>query len=226
MLAVAISTLQTTDMNNDVEVRLARHAPPIARVIANSLKTASARSHIASLVAGMNGVFCLKSEHDAQHVTVSIRDGVINVKGGLDKRAVPVIIVDWNKMSSEGYEPRAEGVWRRPFFSLKVSKLMSEPPPNWADSAKRFWAVASKTAHTPERLVVTCPKEARSLTFGEGDSTVEIVGSATNLSDVFTGSAVLADSVATGKLQVHASLEHLAGLSDAGIDILCGEARG
>ena len=182
----------------------------------------------------MKGTFALASTKDPQAVTVELKSGRVSLTTGVSTNADVVFNVDLAKMSDPGHKPKIKGYLRHPYLTYQVAKLFSIPPPNWTDSAKRYWSAASDTPYTPASLRITCTDDNKSLCFSEGNAEgnaegsteAEIIGSASKLSEVLTGNEILAQAVMRGHIRTRASMQHLAALSHTCVRILLGETSG
>ena len=122
--------------------------------------------------------------------------------------------------------PKITGAWRHPVLTYKIGQLLSLPLPNWADSAKRFWAATSDLPNMPGQLTVTCTDEGRSLSFGEGLTSFEIQGTTNQLESLLVGQSLLVVEASGGNVRIRGTLEHLTGLSHAGQKLMLGELDG
>lgn len=202
------------------------NAPPIVRIFASILRSSASRRPVANLISQMTGTFAISSIKDPQRVSITVHNNVISLKHGVSRDAKIILHVDLNKISDKEHPPRIENFWRHPLFTYQVGKLLSEPPPNWADCAKRFWSAASSLPDMPGQLLITCTDDDRSLSFGDGESKAEIIGHSTVLTALFLGQDVLVSAVISQKVRLRASMRHMAGLSNAGLDLMMGEIHG
>lgn len=212
-------------MSSQPEVVLEADASPIVRIIANNLKLALHEERIVRLMRSMRGSFALASTKDPQAVTITITSDNIHLSTGVSPRTKVVVRIDFDKMADPRHKPKIEGMFRHPYFTYQIGKLLSVPLPDWNDSAKRFWAAANGLPDMPAGLKVTCSDEDRSLNLGEGDDS-EIVADAHRLAELFVGNSILANEVQRQRIRVKLSMRHLAGLSNAGIKLLLGESHG
>ncbi len=206
-----------------LEVVTEEDAPPLVRVFANRLRLSLQRPGSQDVIAGLETVFALKSSKNAQALTISVKKGILELTHGVAPMADIVVTMDFDN-------PRAptqvSGLWRHPLVAYKVGKLISLPLPNWADSAKRFWAMICDEPGVPAKITFTCTDEDRSLSFGEGDPEVGIIGKSVVLEDVLAGNSLMIHLVAGGKLRYRGTMGHLASLSQAGQKIMLGELHG
>jgi len=198
-------------------------APPIVRVFANRLRLSQQRPGSMKVMAGIRARFTLKSARNAQAVTIDVDDGKIHLSHGTSSKSQITITMDFDRPNAG---KQVDGLWRHPFLAQRIGKLLALPLPNWAESAERFWAMIEDQPGIPPRIVITCTEEGRSLVFGEGESAVEIHGSASVLEDVLAGNSLIALQVMKGKLRFRGSLKDLAQLSAAGQKIMLGELHG
>jgi hypothetical protein len=218
-------------MSEPPQITVEDDAPPIVRVFANRLKHSATRPAGEHLINAMQGTFALESTTDPQAVTIKISGGCVELSGGVSRTSNVVLHVDFNKLGEVGYKPKIDGFLTHPHLTYQIGRLLSLPPPNWADSAKRFWSLVFELPDMPRTLKITCTNESRSLSFGEttdaqAEPDTEIIADSSTLAEIFTGNAVLLNEVVGGKAWVRTSLQHMAGLSQAGIRMLMGEISG
>lgn len=207
----------------EVEVVVAAGATPVARVMASRLRAASGNKRVAALVRRMRGSFAIRSATDPQHVTVALKAGKVKVKPGVAQDADLVIEADLSKLDSPGYKPKVSGHWRHPRLARQVSRLLRAPLPDWQSSAQKFWAASAALPDLPSKLTILCQDEGSSLSLGSGESVAELHGKSQDLAKLFLGHEVLAYEIFRDKIKVKMTLQHIAGLSDAGIDLLMDE---
>jgi len=210
-------------MAQHYEVTTDKEATPMVRVLASTLRLALQRPETQKLLSGLDGSFTVKSINGAQAATYTFDGNQVSLKAGKSKAAKVMIEADLDDPSAK---PKITGLLRHPIAAMRFGELLSLPLPNWADSAKRFWAATYDLPNMPEKLIITNKDEDRSLTFGEGIETVELIGTTNILEPLFAGHSILSLDVMTGKLQYRGSLEHLTGMSNACQKLLMGELDG
>ncbi len=203
-----------------------RNASPMVRVMGNSLRLQSSRPSVADLIGSMNGVFSIASVTDGQSLTISAEHNRLHLVSGVSGDHEIVLHIDFAKSKMPGYRPKIDNFWRHPRLTWQVGKLLSEPPPSWTDSAKRFWDASKNLPFMPNGIEITCTDEHRSLTVGTADPEVKLAGTSSVLADMMIGSSVLLENIFTGRMSAQASLKHLAALSDAGITLMMTEPVG
>lgn len=201
-----------------VQITTETDASPIIRVLANRLRHAFRDNDARP---GFDAVVELISAADARRISVQVAKDAIHLKSGASSNRHLAITVDFNTMNVSNIE----GHWRYPLIAMKVNKLLNQPDPHWADSAKHFWSLVSDEPGVPGSLVITCRDEDRSVTFGEGPG-IELVGTAKHLNEALTGSSLIAMMVITGQLRFRGSMQDLADISQAGQKIMLGELHG
>ncbi|MBT4159692.1 MAG: hypothetical protein HOC70_14055 [Gammaproteobacteria bacterium] len=206
-----------------VEVVTEEDAPPLVRVFANRFRLSLQRPQSQDLVSSLETVFSLKSTKNAQAVTITVSKGKLELTHGVAPNSDIVVSMDFDNPKASTH---MSGQWRHPFAAYRVGKLLSLPLPNWADSAKRFWAMTCNEPNVPAKVTITCTDEDRSLSFGEGETATEIIGRSAVLEDVLAGNTLMLHLVIGGKLRYRGTMEHLAGLSQAGQKIMLGELHG
>ena len=206
-----------------LEVVTEDDAPPLVRVFANRFRLALQRPGSEKVVSGLETVFSLKSSKNAQAITISVQKEKIELSHGVSPGSDIVVTMDFDNPKASG---KVTGLWRHPFVAYRVGKMLNLPLPNWTDSAKRFWAMIGDEPGLPSKVTFTCSDENRSLSFGEGDPAVEIIGQSAILEDVLAGNALMIHLVAGGKLRYRGRMQHLAALSQAGQKVMLGELHG
>ena len=78
----------------------------------------------------------------------------------------------------------------------------------------------------PGQLIVTCTDEGRSLSFGDGSSSFEILGTTHQLETLLVGQSLLVVEAMGSNVRIKGTLEHLTGLSHAGQKLMLGELDG
>ncbi len=210
-------------MTQSYEVSIQSEATPMVRVLASTLRLALHREETQKLLSGLNGSFTVKSIKGSQAATYTFEGNQVSLTSGPSANAKVMIEVD---LDDHHVKPKITGLLRYPLAAYRFGQLLCLPLPNWADSAKRFWAATCDLPNMPEKLIITNTDEDRSLTFGEGIDTVEIIGRTRRLEPLLAGQGILAEEVMTGKLQYRGSLEHLTGMSNACQKLLMGELEG
>ncbi len=214
---------QTSTQMSHLEVTIEPEATPLVRVLAKTLTLGLQRSETQALLASLRGVYTVKSIKGPQAATYTITHEEITLTAGRARNAKVTIETDFDDPS---VKPKISGLFRHPLAALRFGKLLSLPLPNWADTAKRFYAAVQHLPDLPETLTVTNIDESRSLSFGEGGSSAEIIGTSAALESLLAGQDILVSMVMRGKLQFRGSLAHLSGLSNAGQKLLMGELDG
>ncbi len=215
-------------MSSQPEIVLEEDAPPIVRVLANNLRLALVKEGVANLLDSIEGTFSLVSTRDPQKVTVTVGGDKVRLSSGVSSKSKIVIHLDFDRMSDPTQKPMVVGLYRHPWFAYKVGKLLAVPLPNWADSAKRFWAAAADLPDVPSSLKITCTDEQRSLVLGEESEgeEYEIVADSNTLAELFAGNTILVNEVLYQKIRAKLTMQYLAGLSNAGVKLMLGEIHG
>lgn len=203
-----------------IDVTTESDATPLVRVIANQL-----RLSLRSYDVGSNFTACvtLQDVDGNRAVNLVINGPQVRVANGTAKSSDLTVVLDFDNPAAP---TKLNGAWRHPLKALKIASLLSQPGPNWADSAKRFWSVAGDQPELPECLVVNCTNEDRELSFGSGSHKIEIHGHSSSLNQAFTGENLIALMVVTGQLQFRGSMQDLAYLSQVGQRIMLDDAHG
>ncbi len=210
-------------MSNKLELVVEDEAPPLVRVFANTLKLTLEQPKGRKLAAAAKGIFSLQSTRGPQAVTIDIGVDEIKLTHGCSDRSQLVLQMDFNNPK---LAPKVIGLFRHPLLAYRIGKLLSVPLPNWADSAKRFWAATHELSDMPDKLIITCTNEERSLSFGGGDSQVELYGSSNHLESMLVGNSLLVQDTIAGKIRFRGTLQHMAGLSQACQKLMLGEING
>lgn len=205
------------------EVNVEAEATPLVRVLASTLRLALQRAETHKILAGLEGQFTIKDLNTPRAATYTIEGEDISIRAGTSRNAKIVIEADLDNSSAK---PKIHGLFRHPLSAKRFGQLLELPLPNWADSAKRFWAATHDLPDMPEKLIVTNKLEKRNLTLGDGIETVEIIGNSKVLEPLLAGHGILADDVMRGRLQYRGSLKHLTGMSNACQRLLMGELDG
>jgi hypothetical protein len=206
-----------------IEIKVQADSPPVVRVFANTFRLTLSKPEGEALINSMQGVFALKSSKDPQAMTVKISGNVVALSAGVASDAQIVVTANFDNPAEK---PQIEGLFRHPLLAYKVGKLMDLPLPNWADSAKRFWAATSELPDMPDAITVFCTNEDRSLTLGEGNG-LEVHGKSGVLEQLFAGNSLLAGELASGRIRMrNSSLREVAAISSAGQKIMLGELHG
>lgn len=204
-------------------VNIDREATPLVRVLASTLRLALQRLETHKVLSRLDGTFTVKSMKGTQAATYTFEKDRVTIKAGTSRKAKVIIEADLDDTS---IKPNITGLYRHPFASIYFGKLLSLSLPSWADNAKRFWTVTLGLPNMPEKLIITATDESRSLSFGEGVNSAEIIGKASQLGPLLAGQSILVDDVMRGKLQFRGSLKYLTGISHAGQKFLVGDLDG
>lgn len=196
---------------------------PIVLMFKTMLEHALSNLRHAELARSIKGSFSLVSTTDPQSLTISLNDNIVSLKHGVGKDSKIIIHLDFSRMRESGYKPRIEGLFKHPLFAYQIGKLLSFPPSNWADDAKRFWDAAGSIRGMPDGMKLICTNEGRELNLGGGEEIVEITGDSTNLSNLFAGSSVLINELMQGKLQMRGTLKTLTVLNGVTLKSMMGE---
>lgn len=198
-------------------------AAPVVCVFANTLTLAlqqAGSTANASLLKGLNAVVSLKSCKDLQALTIRIYDQQLDLSTGVSPDAQLLVTMDFDEPDKT---PEVIGAWRHPILALRISRLLSLPLPDWTITASRFWQLTWQEPFMPGRLVLTCSDTAQSLSFGDGTPRLEIIGNADSLSSLTAGNSVLAQEAMAGRLKIRGQLQHVAGVSGAGLKLMLRE---
>ncbi len=212
-------------------------------MLANWLRLALPGAAGARLV---TGTFAVTSTR-GQAVTISMSrhsgQAVISLASGISDAARLLFHLDFNNLGDPDYKPLIDNqcqgkmcgrvgnsvrAWlRHPWLMRQARQLLALPFPPWQEGAARFWAAAATLPDMPRSLLVTCSDEEQCLTLSEGkpdagEPDAEIVGKPLPLARLFAGHTVITRAVYTGKLRSRASAQHLAGLSNAGLELMLG----
>jgi len=210
-------------MSHKLELVIEDEAPPLVRVFANTLKLTLEQPKGHKIAAAAKGIFALQSTRGPQAVTIDIGVDEIRLTHGCSEQAQVVLQMDFNNPK---LAPKIIGLFKHPLLAYRIGKLLSVPLPDWADSAKRFWAATHELSDMPDKLIITCTNEERSLSFGGGDSQVELYGSSDQLESMLVGNSLLVQDTIAGKIRFRGTLQHMAGLSQACQKLMLGEING
>ena len=210
-------------MSTQKKIYFDREASPLARIFCNTIKLANQKSAGQAIIEGIATCFSLKSSKGPQAITIDINRDSVRLSDGVSPNSSIVIEMDFDNPAAS---PKITGAWKHPVLTYKIGQLLSLPLPNWADSAKRFWAATSDLPNMPGQLTVTCTDEGRSLSFGEGSTSFEILGTTDQLESLLVGQSLLVVEAMGGNVRIRGTLEHLAGLSHAGQKLMLGELDG
>jgi hypothetical protein len=195
---------------------------PIVLMFKTMLEHALSNREHAETARSVQGSFSLVSTTDPQSLSIDINDGVISMEHGVSEHSKVIMHLDFNRMTEPGYKPKVVGLFKHPMFAYKVGKLLSFPPTNWADEAKRFWDVYSSTKGMPDTMKLIITNEGRELVFGEGPELVVITGNSKNLASLFSGSSVLINELMRGNLKMRGTLKHMTVLSGVSLRSMVG----
>ena len=196
---------------------------PIVLMFKTMLAHALSNREHAAIAQSIEGSFSLVSTKDPQSLTIDIHGKTINIQHGIGKKSKIMIRLDFSKMSEPSYKPKIEALIKHPISAYKIGKLLSFPASNWADDAKRFWDAAGSVKGMPEAIKLNCTNEGRKLVLGDGTEIVEIIGSSTSLSSLFSGSSVLINELMQGNLQMRGTLKHMTVLNGLTLKSMIGE---
>lgn len=206
---------------SDPVIVVAQDAPPVARVLAQTLRRAATDPGLAASIRSLRGGFALRSAKDPQAATIRFGDGKVEVVGGIDKEALVVVTADLDRMGQPGApKPKVEGALRHPLFAMKASKVL-EPKPagGWREAVRDFVSRAEGRGGLPDPLLVVCEDDRSELRIGrDGSPRLEIHGSADALKAVFVGDAHPGEAWLGGRIKVLADFEtvqRFAGLAQA-----------
>lgn len=209
-------------MASGFEFKLEDDPVPIVLIFHTMLARALSDPGHARIATSIKGSFSLASTMDPQAITIGIDGGTISLKHGISGDAKIIIRLDFNKMSDPDYKPKVEGFRKHPFFAYKVGRLLTFPTSNWSDDAKIFWDITHSISRMPRAIKFISTDESRDLTLGHGEPEVEISGTASNLSNLLSGSSVLVSDLLGGKLRIKGSLEHMTILSEVTLNLMLG----
>ena len=210
-------------MSTKKKIYFDKEASPLARVFCNTIRLATQKPAGQAIIENMAACFSLKSSKGPRAITIDISRDSVRLSDGVSPQSSIVIEMNFDNPAEK---PKIRGAWKHPCVTYKISQLLSLPLPNWADSAKRFWAATSDLPNMPGQLTVTCIDEDRSLSFGDGSTSFEILGTASQLETLLIGQSLLVAEAMGGNVRIRGSLEHLAGLSGAGQKLMLGELDG
>ena len=188
----------------------------IARRI-EDICTSPAGARLAGSLTGV--VFALMT--DRESITVTVGRQSFHLQTGVLPSARVAFQLDINRLGEPGYRPTVgkRGLWH-PWLCRRISRLLAMPRPTWHRRAADFWAAGSGLPDMPRCLKVTCTDDQQSVTLGKGEPEAELIGQADELERVLAGRRVLFNEVMRGRLQIRASMQHLAGLSNAGLEFM------
>jgi len=210
-------------MGTQKKIYFDREASPLARVFCNTLRLANQKPAGQAIIEDLVTCFSLKSSKGPQAITIDINSDSVRLSDGVSPQSSIVIEMDFDNPDAR---PKIGGAWKHPVLTYKIGQLLSVPLPNWADSAKRFWAATSHLPNMPTELVVTCTDERRSLSFGDGSSSFEILSTTNHLETLLIGQSLLVVEAMQGNVRIKGTLEHLTGISHAGQKLMLGELDG
>lgn len=210
-------------MSTQKNIYFDREASPLARVFCNTIKLAAQKPAGRAIIDEITTCFSLKSSKGPQAISIDINHDSVRLSDGVSIQSAIVIEMDFDNPAAR---PKISGAWKHPVLTYKIGQLLSVPLPNWADSAKRFWAATHHLPNVPGELVVTCTDEGRSLNFGDGSSSFEILGSSSQLESLLVGQSMLVVEAMARNVRIKGTLEHLTGLSHAGQKLMLGELDG
>ena len=210
-------------MSTQKNIYFDSEASPLARVFCNTIKLATQKPAGQAIIDQITTCFSLKSSKGPQAITIDINRDAVVLSDGVSPQSSIVIEMDFD---NPAVRPKITGAWKHPVLTYKIGQLLSLPLPNWSDSAKRFWAATSHLPNMPGELIVTCTDEGRSLSFGDGSSCFEILGTTNQLETLLVGQSMLVVEAMGGNVRIKGTLEHLTGLSHAGQKLMLGELDG
>ena len=191
---------------------------PLVKIFANKFKKALEQPEYASAISHFSGSFALQSTADPQSITVDVQGGVISIRHGVQSTAKIIVHLNFNKPAN----PKVQGLFRHPLFSMKVSRLLNFPTLPWTVAAEQFWERNHCYPGMPKGIRITCTTDDQVLLLGE-EHEVTITGAGDHIAEVFSGNTVFIQSFVTGKLQVDSSFEHAVVLSDVSVQMLLGD---
>jgi len=209
-------------MASSFTFKLENDPVPIVLMFKTMLEHALSNRNHAEVAGSVQGSFSLVSTTDPQSLTIGIDDNVISIQRGVSRHSKITIHLDFTKIAEPGYKPKLTGMFKHPLFAYKVGKLLTFPPSNWADDAKRFWDAAKSIKGMPGAMKLISTNEGRELMLGEGEDLVEIIGSSLSLASLFSGSSVLINDLMQGKLQMRGTLKHMTVLSGVTLQSMVG----
>ena len=210
-------------MKATLDISLKRDAAPLAQTFARKLRLALSRRKNRLLIFGLRGTFAIKSVKGKQAASLTFSAGRIDLCDGVSDQARVTIETDFDKPDTQ---PNIIGFFRHPLAAWRFARLIRLPLPDWTESAENFWTLARGSENLPDQLIITNQDENRSLSFGEGTETAEILGSSRRLEALLIGQTTLADDVSRGKMRFRGSMQHMAGISNVCQQLLLGDLDG
>ena len=216
------------------DIKLEDDPSPAVLMMANWLRLALASSNTTVPTA----TFAVISPRGPS-VSVTMRPDIIRLEGALSPEARLFFHLDFNHLGDPAHEPvvKDEDAAQAPgktilssladaWLRRRLARILALPFPHWQAGAKRFWAAAASLPDIPKSLWVTSSDEAQTLSLGEGEGEGEaeakITGTSLVLARLFAGHRLLSQESYFGRLHCQVSLQHLAGLSNAGLELRLG----
>ncbi len=214
------------------DIRVEDDPSPAVLMMANWLRLALSVPTSTRLA---TGIFAVTSPRGPS-VTVNMRPHIISLESGMSDEARLFFRLDFNHLGDSSHKPVIDGdgkntdtiraYIKHPWLTARIRRLLVLPFPHWQEGAARFWTVAATLPDMPKSLLVTCNDEAQKMTLGEGEPEAKITGISLALARLFAGHTILSQESYIGRLHCQVSLQHLAGLSNAGLELRLGDHQG
>ena len=218
-------------MSLDPDIKLEDDPSPAVLMLANWLQLALSTSNITV----PTGTFAIISPRGPA-VTVTMRPDIISLESALSPEARLCFHLDFNHLGDPAHGPLVNDddapgktmlsglvdTWLR----RRVNRILALPFPPWQTGAQRFWAAAARLPDIPKSLWVTSSDDTQALNLGESERESEaeakLRGTSLALARLFAGHTLLSQESYFGRLHCQVSLQHLAGLSNAGLELRLG----
>ena len=200
---------------------MADDAPPMARVLATTLRRAAADPALAGHLRSLKGRFALKSSKDPQGATIVFGEGRVEVLGGVSRDADVVVTADLDQMGQPGApKPKVSGALLHPVLAWKASKVLGgKAPGGWQDVVREFVRKAEGRSGLPDPLLVVNTDDGSELRVGgPGKPQLELHGAEDVLVALFGGDLHPADAWFRGRISVladFATVTRFAGLAQS-----------
>ena len=203
-----------------------REAPPVARVLAATLRRALQHPNLASTLRKLEGRFAIRSSTDPQAATIRFAKEGVEVVGGVDADADVVVTADLATMGEPGApKPKVAGAARHPLLALQSSKLLEPPPPtDWKEAARDFMRRADGRNGMPTAVRVVNVDDGSDLFIGDAvEPELELYASGPVLIGLFTGSVHPGEAWFAGKLKILGSIAAMSRFAGIAQDLMFGQ---
>ena len=204
----------------DISISTELNPSPLVKIFATKFRKAIHQPGYCQQLAKARGTFALKSSKDPQAITITISANNVHLVSGVVPHADIVISLDFDNPDAA---PKVTNLWRHPLYAMAIGKLLEFQSPHWIDAMKRFWEQHHDFPGMPSGIKVHCEDEDRDFTIGSESHEMLLTGKAEDIAEVFSGDAVLFESLSKQKLKGQFNFQHAVVISDVTLHMMLGD---